>query len=271
MTKKEMKKEALWVEVGTPVRSNPGGQPASRSPRTDGSSVDFVPELEQYAESVRSTSSWKSKPQGITASSTSSNSNSNLAPPWATSVLSVTRSLPTRHDTRAQKAWDAFLKQRSSRAKPFGLQPHHVPSFTRRSATVANGSASLAAGGVAAILGMKITSGTRGGDEDEVEEALTHSEGLIGFAQLGLPASKEERKEFNRLVRNGIPLIYRAKVWLECSGGSEMKEPGLFQELSAVPQSREGPDGDDGPGNVVGEIEKDVGRTMTLNVFSGGF
>lgn len=128
---------------------------------------------------------------------------------------------------------------------------------------MANGGASLAAGGIAAILGMKITGGTRGGDEDEVEEELTHSDGLIGFAQLGLPANKEERKEFDRLVRNGIPLVYRAKVWLECSGG-------LFQELLAVPGGREGPDGDDGPGNVVAEIEKDVGRTMPLNVFFGG-
>ncbi|KIL56965.1 hypothetical protein M378DRAFT_423521 [Amanita muscaria Koide BX008] len=135
---------------------------------------------------------------------------------------------------------------------------------------MANGGASLAAGGVAAILRMKITGSTRGGNEDEVEEELTHSEGLIGFAQLGLPANKEERKEFDRLVRNGIPLVYRAKVWLECSGGSEMKEPGLFQELLAVPQGREGPDGDNGPGNVVAEIEKDVGRTMPLNVFFGG-
>jgi hypothetical protein len=132
---------------------------------------------------------------------------------------------------------------------------------------LANGGASLAAGGVAAILDMKIIGGTRRGDEDEVEEEVTRSEGLIGFAQPGLPANKEERKEFDRLVRNAIPLICRAKVWLECSGGSEIKEPGLFQELLAVPQGREGLDGEDGRGNVVAEIEKDVGRTMPLNVW----
>ncbi|KAM6503926.1 hypothetical protein JOM56_000869 [Amanita muscaria] len=100
---------------------------------------------------------------------------------------------------------------------------------------MANGGASLAAGG------MKI----------------------IG----GLPVNKEERKEFDRLVRNG-PLICRAKVWLGCSGGSEIKEPGLFQELLAVPQGREGLDGDDGLGNVVADIKKDAERTrMPLNVF----
>ncbi|KIL56977.1 hypothetical protein M378DRAFT_16602 [Amanita muscaria Koide BX008] len=120
---------------------------------------------------------------------------------------------------------------------------------------MANGGASLATGGVAAILGMTITGGTRGGDEDEVEE-LTYSEGLIGFAQLGLPANKDERKEFDSVV--GV------FWWIG------MKEPGLFQELLAVSQGKEGPDGDDGLGNVVAEIEKDVGWTMPLNVFFGG-
>jgi len=93
------------------------------------------------------------------------------------------------------------------------------------------------------------------------EDELSHSEGLIGFAQLGLSANRDERREFDRLVRSGIPLVYRSKVWLECSGGLEMREPGLFRDLLAEA---------DGPESVVGEIEKDVGRTMPLNVFFGG-
>ena len=40
-----------------------------------------------------------------------------------------------------------------------------------------------------------------------------------------------------------------------------MKEPGLFQDLLAQT---------DGLESVVGEIEKDVGRTMPLNIFVGG-
>ncbi|KAJ7266586.1 rab-GTPase-TBC domain-containing protein [Mycena rebaudengoi] len=90
--------------------------------------------------------------------------------------------------------------------------------------------------------------------------SVSGARGLIGFAQLGLSANRDERKEFDRLVRNGIPLAYRSKVWLECSGGLEMKEPGLFRDLLAA----------EGPANVVMEIEKDVGRTMPLNVFFGG-
>ena len=41
----------------------------------------------------------------------------------------------------------------------------------------------------------------------------------------------------------------------------DMKGPGLFQDLLAQM---------DGPDGVIGEIEKDVGRTMSLNIFYGG-
>ena len=55
--------------------------------------------------------------------------------------------------------------------------------------------------------------------------------------------------------------MYRAKVWLESSGALEMQEPGAFQDLLAQSDTGDG---------VAGEIEKDVGRTMPLNIFFGG-
>ena len=119
-------------------------------------------------------------------------------------------------------------------------------------------------GGAAALLGLGVKS-YDAGEESE----LDHSEGLIGFAQLGLPANKEERKEFAKLVRKGIPLVYRSKLWLECSGGLEMREPGLFRDLLAEVEKEKGMDAGTGTGVLV-EIEKDVGRTMPLNVFFGG-
>ena len=143
-----------------------------------------------------------------------------------------------------RKEWDAFVKQRS-KVKLLRLNTN-APSGSSVSAFTGVG------GAAAAILGL----GTEG-EEDE----LSHSEGLIGFAQLGLSSSKDERREFGRLVRKGIPLVYRSKVWMECSGALEMKEPGLFQDLLA---QAEGSDG------VTHEIEKDVGRTMPLNIFFGG-
>jgi Spy/CpxP family protein refolding chaperone len=56
--------------------------------------------------------------------------------------------LTETHDERqaaSQKVWDAFLQQRSSRAKTIRAeQPRHVSSFTGASATMANGGDSIA-------------------------------------------------------------------------------------------------------------------------------
>ncbi|KAJ3511961.1 hypothetical protein NLJ89_g3801 [Agrocybe chaxingu] len=164
----------------------------------------------------------------------------------ANTVRHLLNELTEIHDQRQaarRKEWDAFVKQRS-KAKQMKAN-----TGTSTASSVAAG---LGAGGAAAILGL----GTEG-EEDE----LSHSEGLIGFAQLGLSANRDVRREFDRLVRNGIPLVYRSKVWLECSGALEMKEPGLFQDLLAQV---------DGSDSAAHEIEKDVGRTMPLNIFFGG-
>ncbi|KAF7311903.1 GTPase activating rab protein [Mycena indigotica] len=140
--------------------------------------------------------------------------------------------LTTLHDERQtlqRREWDVFVKQRG-RAR-----------ITAQSQVVK---------AAATILGL--------GTSDEADE-LAHTEGLIGFAQL---ANRDERKELDRLVKSGIPLVYRPKVWLECSGALEMMEPGMFNDLLLQ-------NGEEAKGVLV-EIEKDVGRTMPLNVFFGG-
>lgn len=149
------------------------------------------------------------------------------------------------HDQRQasrRKEWDGFVKQRIK--------------GRLTSKTISSGSGIAASTGVggaaAAILGL----GTQG-----VEDELSHTGGLIGFAQLGLSSNKDERREFDKLVRNGIPLAYRSKVWLECSGALEMREPGHFQDLLVQKPDVDG---------AIHEIEKDVGRTMPLNIFFGG-
>ncbi|KAF8155369.1 rab-GTPase-TBC domain-containing protein [Mycena galopus ATCC 62051] len=205
------------------------------------------------ASSVRSSKSHaasvKSKRLSLVAAAPSTPS-----PTASTAVLAVTADTPHHacartvrrlldeltaiHDERQaaqRKEWDVFVRQRSKGKG--GAAP------SKAAAAMAS-----VAGGAAAILGLGTAS-----PEDELE----HSEGLIGFAQL---ANKDERRELDRLVRSGIPLVYRSKVWLECSGGLEMMEPGLFRDLLAV----------EGSGHVTDEIEKDVGRTMPLNVFFGG-
>lgn len=77
-------------------------------------------------------------------------------------------------------------------------------------------------GRAAAILGLETLL-----DEDE----LSHSRALRVFAQLGLSSNREERREFDRLIRNGIPFAYRSKICFERSGGLEMREPCHFTDL----------------------------------------
>ncbi|TFK73323.1 TBC-domain-containing protein [Pluteus cervinus] len=235
--------------------------------------------------SVKSRSSSKSRKRSsvhtnLTASGVTTGGTSTTAPSFttsATSILSVNSDTPRhvcantirklldqlteihdQHQKSQRKEWDAFVKLRSTnKAMMTTKSTLGVSSGGGGVAGLAATTASNVAGGAAAILGLGRGSGGFEGEEDE----LAHSEGLIGFAQLGLSVNRDERREFDRLVRSGIPLVYRSKVWLECSGGLEMKEPGLFQDLLAMQ--------DPGTG-VLEEIEKDVGRTMPLNVFFGG-
>jgi hypothetical protein len=150
--------------------------------------------------------------------------------------------LTEMHDKKqvTQKAdWDVFLKRRRAQAAK--------PSAVTQTVASSVGSPAL-------FLGF-----AKDGNE---EEEVVRTEGFIGVAQMGLSANKDDWKEFDRLVRNGIPLVYRAKVWLECSGALDAAEPGLFQEVLS---SHEGE-----RNSTLDEIEKDVGRTMPLNVFFGG-
>ena len=168
----------------------------------------------------------------------------------ANTVRALLAQLTEIHDQRQRaqrREWDVFVKQRSR---------VRLPKSSSSALLAPAGRDTQAA---AAVLGLGIGAGAGGEDEDEDE--LAHSEGLIGFAQLGLAVNRDERREFDRLVRSGIPLVYRSKVWLECSGGLEMREPGVFRDLLMEAGSGAG---------VEAEIEKDVGRTMPLNVFFGG-
>jgi small G protein signaling modulator 3 len=154
------------------------------------------------------------------------------------------------HDERQaaqRKDWDAFVRaRRRSRVQT-------APTPSSSGGGSGSGGTGTVSGGAAALLGL---------DGPVAEDELAHSDGLIGFTQLGRSAGREERREVGRLVRGGVPLAYRAKVWLESSGALEMQEPGVFAELLAQTDS-------DG-GGVVREIDKDVGRTMPLNMFFGG-
>jgi small G protein signaling modulator 3 len=159
-------------------------------------------------------------------------------------LLSQLVAVHDRKQKERKTEWDTFIRQ---------IRKAKV-STTNKAVTAAN-MVSQASSGAAALLGL-----AKGTEDEEVP--WTEGLGLIGVAQMGL-----EWKEFFRLVQSGIPLAYRAKVWFECSGAHDLSEPGVFQEQAAAAKRlREGSE----KSVAIEEIEKDVTRTMPLNVFFGG-
>ncbi|KIJ62922.1 hypothetical protein HYDPIDRAFT_41614 [Hydnomerulius pinastri MD-312] len=238
--------------------------PAGTPDAASGKSASSSPPAESSAHSSRKSrgaspaSSRSRRRSGTIPSPATLPPPASISPSAPTDILAVTASTPRHacantirrlledltkfHDQRQtakRKEWDAFVKQRT---KIKLAAKSTLPTLATASSI----------GGAAALLGL--------GTTDE-EEELAHTEGLIGFAQLGLSSNRDERKEFDKLVRGGIPLAYRSKLWMECSGGLEMREPGLFGDLLAQVDTHE---------LVTTEIEKDVGRTMPLNIFFGG-
>lgn len=86
--------------------------------------------------------------------------------------------------------------------------------------------------------------------------------GVVALAGTQSKSGQEDYRLFQRLVRRGIPMPYRADIWAECSGARDLLVPGEYAEILAVHRDDHSP--------VMAEIEKDVGRTFPGNVFFGG-
>lgn len=85
---------------------------------------------------------------------------------------------------------------------------------------------------------------------------------MIGISGLGNKGKVGRAKwnEFKALLLGGIPVAYRNKIWSECSGASAMRVPGYYEDLVSQPGT------DDDPA-VVAQIEMDIYRTLTDNIF----
>jgi hypothetical protein len=97
---------------------------------------------------------------------------------------------------------------------------------------------------------------------DTPEATLADGE-VIGIAGLGNKGKvgRNKWREFRSLVLGGIPVALRAKVWSECSGASAMRIPGYYDELVR------GVGGTEPDSSVVAQIDMDIRRTLTDNVF----
>lgn len=97
---------------------------------------------------------------------------------------------------------------------------------------------------------------------DTPEVSLADGE-VVGIANLGNKGKvgRAKWREFRLLVLGGIPVALRAKIWSECSGASAMRIPGYYDDLV------HGVGGSDPDPSVVAQIDMDIRRTLTDNVF----
>jgi hypothetical protein len=97
---------------------------------------------------------------------------------------------------------------------------------------------------------------------DTPEATLADGE-VIGVSGLGNKGKvgRAKWREFRTLVLGGIPVALRAKVWSECSGASGMRIPGYYDDLVR------GVGGTEPDPSVIAQIEMDIRRTLTDNVF----
>ncbi|PYH49532.1 TBC domain-containing protein [Aspergillus saccharolyticus JOP 1030-1] len=97
---------------------------------------------------------------------------------------------------------------------------------------------------------------------DTPEASLADGE-MVGISGLGNKGKvgRAKWREFRALVLGGIPVALRAKIWSECSGASSMRVPGYYGDLVR------GIGGTDPDPSVVSQIEMDINRTLTDNVF----
>ncbi|KAJ5873762.1 uncharacterized protein N7529_002192 [Penicillium soppii] len=97
---------------------------------------------------------------------------------------------------------------------------------------------------------------------DTPEVSLADGE-VVGIAGLGNKGKvgRAKWREFRLLVLGGIPVALRAKIWSECSGASAMRIPGYYDDLV------HGVGGSDPDLSVVAQIDMDIRRTLTDNVF----
>ncbi|RHZ43112.1 TBC domain-containing protein [Aspergillus thermomutatus] len=104
---------------------------------------------------------------------------------------------------------------------------------------------------------------TRSAQSVDTPEASLAVGEVVGIANLGNKGKvgRAKWREFRSLVLGGIPVALRAKIWSECSGASSMRVPGYYDDLVG------GTGGSEPDPSVVAQIDMDINRTLTDNVF----
>ncbi|KAF9976525.1 hypothetical protein BGZ73_008361 [Actinomortierella ambigua] len=178
-------------------------------------------------------------------STTAPRPTSTLSTPVAptTTVTAILSQLKDLHDSvqmSQKEKWDAFLRKRRRKLHQGEL----------------HGNMSSSNLGSPLFSSLSLTL-----EEDQPEDddwLYWSSQQLIGLATMGKGADWEE---FRDLVRGGIPVVYRNKIWMEASGAWDMRQPGYYQELLSAIRPEQSP--------CWSDIEMDLHRTFPTNILFG--
>ncbi|GJN87163.1 hypothetical protein Rhopal_000108-T1 [Rhodotorula paludigena] len=211
------------------------------------------------AQLVRDLSSTKS-------TSRSSSPAGSTGPQSMRALLVQLRTMTDAVEKTQQDAWDAFIRRRQAKLTKL----KHKQQHDLAAASGEDGGASSGATGKHERFERPKSSWaltTDDADADSLasgEDAWT-SENLVGVAQMGTEkkGKKADWNDFKDLVRRGIPIVYRPKIWGECSSANEAREPGVYQELLAQPTSA-------AESQCLKQIDLDCHRTFPTNVFFAG-
>ncbi|GAA5921307.1 hypothetical protein JCM1841_002598 [Sporobolomyces salmonicolor] len=237
--------DALSESIGlTPTTEAPNSlSPPSESPADDPPSSLLAPFSATAPNSSTPATSPLLRPQKLVRAPSSNDSTASPAPGGPQSMralLAQLRSMTDAVEKTQQEAWDAFIRKRQAKLARLGEE--------------------------ATGKGKKRPKSVFAEEEDDRVEAREESwtENLVGVAQMGTEGKsrKEDWNEFKELVRRGIPITYRPKIWGECSSANEAREPGVYQELLASPREDEQP--------CLKQIDMDCHRTFPTNVFFAG-
>ncbi|GAA5902704.1 hypothetical protein JCM8208_007045 [Rhodotorula glutinis] len=244
-------------------RSSPSLNPSSTSSAAapTSSSTSTGP-TSRPAKLVRAPSSSTTASTESRALSGTSNT-ATTGPQSMRALLAQLRSMTDAVDKVQQDAWDAFIRRRQ--AKLAKLKAQHLSDMSNDEVSTGGGPGVARdrpkSVWLAAVAGDEAASasGAGGGEEGWA------SENLVGVAQMGTEkkGKKEDWSEFKDLVRKGIPISYRPKIWGECSSANEAREPGVYQELLAQPSTPV-------EAQCLKQIDMDCHRTFPTNVFFAG-
>ncbi|GAA6023964.1 hypothetical protein JCM10207_008645 [Rhodosporidiobolus poonsookiae] len=197
-------------------------------------------------------------------SSSTTNTTSGTGPQSMRALLAQLRTMTDAVEKTQQEAWDIFIRRRQAKLAKLKRREREEAA---EAATKGKGKSKRKPGGDERERPktLFLAQGEEMDVQDGEGEEVWTSENLVGVAQMGTEGKgkKEDWAEFKELVRKGVPIAYRPKIWGECSSANEAREPGVYQELLAQPET-------EAEMQCLKQIDMDCHRTFPTNVFFAG-